>query len=392
MKRSSQTLIVTAPRGSGGAYALLRNALPRVMRLLPSWNIQVHALSEVLQACFGTTREPWMRPLPGEGYSARLHWEFRQLPALLRADANAIVWAPFGPPFNLMLARRTIWTCHNIIALLPARERELSRGNRTRIRLLRALFWHWARHGLSTVCVSQHARARLARLSRVDTEKIAVIPHGIDPIPSTARCSNDSLEQLRRDPYILHVGEPTPYRRTRELVEAFAVLARTHQQIPRLLMAGEATPADRAYAESCAPVLEPLRRQGHAVTLGTLPHGDVLALMAGARTFAYPSVHEDCPCVVLEALSAGRVGVYAEIPGVRELAADAGVFVSEVTVGALVGALERATFDEALRTAVASAARERAAHFTWDRAAERTATVLQEAATAGRGRQIQNSV
>jgi glycosyltransferase involved in cell wall biosynthesis len=79
---------------------------------------------------------------------------------------------------------------------------------------------------------------------------------------------------------------------------------------------------------------------------------------------------------VLEALAARCVAVYADIPGVRELTGEAGVFVSDPQPSTLELAIERATFDGTLRNRVSHDAWERSKHFTWDRTAELTAEAL----------------
>jgi glycosyltransferase involved in cell wall biosynthesis len=376
---SAQTLIVSAPRGSGGAYSHLSHVLPRILRLLPSWSIEVHAPASVLRSCFGRDDAPWMRPLTGDSYSLRLRLELVDLPRRLRADPRMLVWAPFGPPLDLRLAPRTIWMSRNLLPLLPGRELEVSRRDRVRIAALRRLVRAWARRARRTVCISEHARERLSALAGIDPTTIDVIPHGSDPAPVSPRCSDPALERLRAGRYVLNVGQPVPYRRTLELVHAYASLCERHPDVPPLLVAGKARGADVGYERACMKALEPLTRAGRARVLGQVLHADALALMAGAEAFVYPSVHEDCPNVVLEALAAARVGVYADIPAVRELADDAGLFVGDPRPGPLVEALERALFDRAERDRVAAAAVERARRFTWDVTAERTAEALRAA-------------
>jgi alpha-1,3-rhamnosyl/mannosyltransferase len=268
----------------------------------------------------------------------------------------------------------------NLLPLLPRRELELSAGDRVRVRALRLLYSIWARRARRTVCVSSHARDRLSRLARIDARAITVIPHGVDAGETALECSTPALELVRAKPYVLHVGQPVPYRRTRELFAAFALLANRTPNVPPLVVAGKARPSDRGYEQACLESLADLLRDGRAVLLGQVSHADALALMGKAHVFGYPSVHEDCPNVVLEALSAGRVGVYADIPAVRELAADAGIFVGDPGVTKLAEALERALFDETERARIATAAVGRATLFTWDQTAERTAAVLEQAA------------
>jgi glycosyltransferase involved in cell wall biosynthesis len=321
-----------------------------------------------------------MRPLSDDGYRARLRLEFIDLPSRLRAQPDALLWAPFGPPLNVRLAPRTVWISQNLLPLLPRRELELSRPDRLRVRALRTLFSQWAQRARRTICVSSHARDRLATLARVDPASIAAIPHGVDPVSPGLRCSTPDLEQLRATRYVFHAGQPVPYRRTRELFAAFALLCKRRPELPPLVVAGKARGADRRYEEECLAVLAPLQHAGRARVVGQISHADTLALMGNAHTFAYPSIHEDCPNVVLEALSAARVGVYADIPAVRELAADAGMFVADPNAYSLAEALERAAFDPAERTRLMDAATQRARLFDWDRTAERTAAVLERAA------------
>jgi glycosyltransferase involved in cell wall biosynthesis len=376
---SRQLLLVSAPRGSGGSYAHLSRVLPRIVRLLPSWDVEVHAPAAVLRECFGADRAPWMRPLGGAGYAARLRLETVELPRRMRAEPRALVWAPFGPPLNPRLAPRTVWMSRNVLPLLPGRELEVSRVDRARIAVLRALVRLWARRARRTVCISEHARDRLSALAGIDTASIDVIPHGSDPPPAQPHCADRRLEEVRATRYVLHVGQPVPYRRTLELVQAYAALSERHPGVPPLVIAGKAREPDAAYERACLAVLEPLVQAGRACVLGQVSHADAIALMAGAEAFVYPSVHEDCPNVVLEALAAGRVGVYADIPAVRELAADAGIYVRDPRPEPLADALARALFDAPGRARIAAAALERAGRFTWDRTAERTAAALEAA-------------
>jgi glycosyltransferase involved in cell wall biosynthesis len=376
----SRTLLVSALRGSGGAYTHLSRVLPRLRRLLSSWRIELHASSTVLQACFGETSEDWMRPLPDDGYAARTRWELVDLPRRLRANPDALLWAPFGPPLNVLLAPRAIWISQNLLPLLPSRELELGAADRLRIRTLRPLYRAWARNARRTICVSWHARERLARLAGVEPHTIAVIKHGVDPAQGTRPCSTDELEKVRATQYLLNVGQPIAYRRTRELVGAYAILAKRRPEAPPLVVVGKARSVDAAYERECLDSLRPLLRSGRARVLGQVSHADTLALMASAHTFAYPSVHEDCPNVVLEALAARRVGVYADIPAVRELADDAGLMVPDPQPERLAAELERAVFDPAERARVADAAHRRTTLFDWDRAAEQTAAVIEAAA------------
>lgn len=349
------------------------------MTLRPDWNIELHASPEVLRASFGTLGEPWMRPLSGSTYLHRARWEFGRLPQMLRSDPSLLVWAPFGPPANLALAPRTVWMSRNIIPLLPMRMWEVSRADMMRVLALRGNLMLWARTARKTIAVSKDAQMRLARLARVAPDSIPVIPHGVGPAPTSTPVGERRHESVRRQPYLLHVGQPTAYRRTRELFQAYARLADERPDLPPLLAAGTARRVDASYERTCTDLLESAVLRGQAHLLGQISHSEVMDLMAEAHAFLYPSVHENCPNVVLEALGAGRVGVYSDIPTIRELAGGAGIFVPTPSAENLAPAIVRASFDLQLRADVSREARLRAALFSWERTANLTAAALDAA-------------
>ncbi|HEY8091906.1 MAG TPA: glycosyltransferase [Polyangiaceae bacterium] len=380
-------LLVTTPRGSGGALTHLRRVLPLIMRARPAWRVELHAPAELLRAAFGRDDAPWMVTMGGAGYGGRLRWEMVDMPAEVERVPGTLLYSPFGPMLNVAAARRAVWASRNIIPLLPPDTWEIEDADRLRTLALRGLVAFSARVAPRTICVSEHARASLMALTGLSGETIRVIPHGADVVEPDRRCADAAAEAIRRVPYVLNVGQPTPYRRTRELIAGYARLAARRSDLPVLVLVGNARPVDRAYGEECSALVEPLVRAGKAVHLGQLPHGDVLALTASAHVVAYPSVHEDCPNVILEALAGGRVIVCADVPATRELAEGAAVFVRDPHPAGIERALDDAIHDDALRRDLGRRARERAALFTWERCAESTVGVLEEAFRApGPGR------
>ena len=376
-------LIVTGLRGPGGAYSHLASVLPRIIALRPDWDVELYATPDVVAGAFGGEVHCWMRPVEGAGYSARVGWDFARLPALLLADPKALVYSPFGAPLNVAVCSRVVWMSRNIIPLLPMDTWEVGAQDRLRLLAVRLLLPPLVRNARRTICVSHHGQRALAALAGVAPERIAVIPHGIEMLGDAPRGVSPVVERLRGRPFILHAGQPVPYRRTKELVRAYKDLARRRGDFPPLVLAGKARAVDADYERECLAVLEPLIAEGRAVVTGQLSHADTRALMRSASVFVYPSVHEDCPNVVLEALQAGRTCVLADIPANRELAGDAAVFVRDPWPLKLAEAIERVAFDEKLRSELSAAATARARTFTWDLTAQRTVHVLEEAFLGG---------
>jgi glycosyltransferase involved in cell wall biosynthesis len=94
--------------------------------------------------------------------------------------------------------------------------------------------------------------------------------------------------------------------------------------------------------------------------------GDELArLYHGSRLFVFPSVQENFPMVLLEAMSAGCAVVTTRAPGCVEVVGDAAVLTTPGDVAELAAALERLLADPAAVERLGAAARRRAARFCW---------------------------
>lgn len=377
-------MIVFAPVSSGGLYSHLRNVIPRLLSLRPDWHFEVHAPTEVLQTVFGRFDSPWMRLLPGHGRRGRLWWEFVHLPKLVRADRKALLWQPFGPFWNLALAPSGVVRLENLLVLLDPEERVVSRQDALRLRILRHVYLANARWALRPTCASFHSRARYVALTGLAPEHFAVIPHGVDSMSIEGSVASEEIDRVCRSrPFVLAVGQATPYRCTRELILAYRILVeRSTADLPPLVWAGSARREDREYERECLELLGPLERQGKAVYLGQVAHQDVLALDRAACLFVHPSVHEDCPNTIFEAFAAGAPVICADIPATREFAADAAHFVSEPTPAALAAAIESVLADPSCRASLIRAGRERARMLTWDETARRFAATLDEAFAA----------
>jgi glycosyltransferase involved in cell wall biosynthesis len=195
------------------------------------------------------------------------------------------------------------------------------------------------------LAVSERTKRDIVALYGVSPEKVTVTPHGVDPAFAPGDGANDG--------YLLFVG---------------AVQARKDP-----LAALEAAEAAGVQLVVVGPEKEPdlareLRARG-ADMRGWVEKPELAELYRRAGALILPSRYEGFGVPVLEAMASGTPVVLSDDEALREVAGDAGVY------GELGDAVRRA-LDE--RERYARAGLERAAQFTWEESARRTADVYRK--------------
>jgi len=112
---------------------------------------------------------------------------------------------------------------------------------------------------------------------------------------------------------------------------------------------------------------------------GYVAGADLPALLSGAQLFAFPSLYEGFGFPVLEAMACGVPVVCSNVSSLPEVAGDAALLVDPLDTGAWTTALERTLADEELRAELTTRGYAQVRRFSWQRAAEETLRVLEEA-------------
>jgi glycosyltransferase involved in cell wall biosynthesis len=103
--------------------------------------------------------------------------------------------------------------------------------------------------------------------------------------------------------------------------------------------------------------------------LGRVPDDELAVVLHGASAFVMPSLAEGFGLPLLEAMAAGVPVVHSDVPALVEVAAGTGVLARRQDPLALAKALHNVFEDTARTAAKVARARQRAAGYTWERAA-----------------------
>lgn len=214
---------------------------------------------------------------------------------------------------------------------------------------------------VARVCVSQ------AVADEVSTGwglRPVVIPNGVDADRFGAGARDAEGRRRWADklgPYVLALGGIEPRKGSIELLEAYALLRRSHPGL-RLVFGGGETLFDyRQYRRDFERRAERLHVD-HEV-LGTVDDPDLPSLVAQASALVMASTKEGFGLAGMEALAAGVPVVVRDLPVLREVFGDAVLYGdSPLTFAAAVARAVTEPLD-------AERGRRLARSFTWDRAA-----------------------
>jgi glycosyltransferase involved in cell wall biosynthesis len=212
-----------------------------------------------------------------------------------------------------------------------------------------------AREEADLVVVPSEATATDCRAAGFDAERIRVVPWGHDARPATP----PEVEEVRLrhglpERYVLFVGTLEPRKNLARLAAAWR---RAGADVP-LVLAG---PPGWGDAGVDGPGIVPV---------GFVAGAERDALYAGAAVVAYPSLREGFGLPVLEAMAQGAPVLTSRGTATEEVAGDAALLVDPLDEAAIAAGLEQLLGDPGAAVRLGERARERAAGFTWRRAAD----------------------
>jgi glycosyltransferase involved in cell wall biosynthesis len=296
------------------------------------------------------------RPPAALAHRAGHAWEQLVLPASRAGrGARAILC-----PANLapLASRHNVVVVHDVAPL-----REPAWYSSLYVRWQRIVLPRIAQHAALVLTPSAFSRDEVVELLGVATDRVAVVPGGVDDRftpaadmgPARAACG------LADRPYVLTVASRTARKNLGVLDLAARRLAARGVD---LVAAGGDRPQFRNEQDTTG-----VRPLGH-VDDALLP-----GLYAGAAAFVLPSLYEGFGLTALEALAAGVPVVAADRGALPEVCGRAAQLVDPTDAEAIADALERALDDPAPWRA---AGPQRAAPLTWDATARRVDALLAE--------------
>ena len=191
---------------------------------------------------------------------------------------------------------------------------------------------------------------------------------GIDHMPR-----DPGPDPLAGRPYLVALGTIEPRKNHTRMLEAWRRLPS-----PRPLLVVIGRPG-----WECTAAVEALgaeEQRGGLLWLRDADDQRAFQYLAHARAALYPSLLEGFGLPPLEAMSLGVPVLAGDTPALREVLEDSALFCDPTDVTSIAGCLQQLLEDQACRSELIRAGRQRASCFTWKRAAAGYVAAYREAA------------
>jgi len=228
------------------------------------------------------------------------------------------------------------------------------------------------------ITVSEFSKARILEHIRVDPTRIVVIPNGVDarfrPLENQEHLRLIRHLGIPSPHFVLSLGSLEPRKNLGRLLKAWELVSRKLPQEVWLVVAGAKGKAQIFQDVSFEELPPRVHFTGH------VPDEYLPALYSAALVFVYVSVYEGFGIPPLEAMASGTPTLTGNQTALPEVVGDAGLTVDPFSIEAIADGLHTLIDNSALRQQLRQRGLERVAQFNWDDIAERTWSVLHEAA------------
>jgi glycosyltransferase involved in cell wall biosynthesis len=239
------------------------------------------------------------------------------------------------------------------------------------------------RQGDRIIAVSSFVRDFLVERWSIDTAKIGVVEHGVDPpmaLADTVRPA--ALEGPDVPGFAFTAGSLRPARGLEDAIRALGELR--GRGVPMaLVVAGSTTPATRRYEQRMRGLARECSVEGQVLWAGELAAPEMAWCFRHCLAFVMTSRAEACPNLLLEAMAHGCACISVDRRPMTEMLGPAGRYYSLGSGPDLARQLSAAAaLDADARGRLRRSTLERAAGFDWHRTAEKTVDQLELARSA----------
>lgn len=239
---------------------------------------------------------------------------------------------------------------------------------------------HAVRHADHIIAVSNSTKNDLVRMLGVPEDHITVIYEAADP-RMRPMPHDEALQRVQAlynvpDDFVLFVSTIEPRKNIGALLRAYRRLRDDYKLTPALVLAGS-----RGWlSDDVYDLVTRLDLTDSTHFLGRVESHDLPYLYNAARTLVHPAFYEGFGLTPLEAMACGTPVIVSNVSSLPEVVGDAALLIDPAQDEEITVALWRVLTDDALAASMREKGLQRAASFSWERAAHQTMAVYRRVA------------
>ena len=362
----------------GGLLTSARAFLSRVRRFDPSTRIVVLELNGSISTNIKNADEfEWINIQRPRGLPSwrRILWQNVNLPSLMRKyEAGVYVSLSHYLPWTIPGNIKTIVGVSNLAPFSKdAYKAEIKLTKKLRLLMLRGGIISAAKRADRVIALSETCLGELTSRG-VPVGKISVVPNGVDfPMSDVGK---DELGCAVEGEFILCVSHFYRYKNYERLVRGYALLPECLRQRYRLLLVGR--PYDTAYFKSIQRLVAHLKLTERINLIGGLYGAELSIHYRRCALFMFPTLVENSPITLLEAMAHGAPVAATDIPAMREFGGNAVVYFNPHSEQSMAQVMETLLVGVEESARLRTLGPQRAQQYTWDGFTEKLVELYQK--------------
>jgi glycosyltransferase involved in cell wall biosynthesis len=246
---------------------------------------------------------------------------------------------------------------------------------RAKMRMLRHTIIDSARRATAVIALSNTCKAVLEQ-NGVAGNKMHVVPNGVAVGGLLSGQCERVLARLKlRAGYLLCVSHFHPYKNFLRLVQAYRLIAPSLRAAHPLVLVGK--PIDTACFDAVRTAIRAAGLEYAVHIVPGLDQDDLRCIYAGAVGLVFPSLVENSPNILLEAMATGLPVMTGRVGAMLEFGGTAPAYFDPLSIVDMARAVESVLTNAALREAMRARSLAQAVKFTWDDFTHRVVSIYQ---------------
>jgi glycosyltransferase involved in cell wall biosynthesis len=217
----------------------------------------------------------------------------------------------------------------------------------------------------NAVMALSHTAEKVLTEHGVHPEKIVVIPIGVDHLWSVQSETTEILQKLGIDtPFYLYVSHFYRYKNHLRLIEAYAQLPSSILEQKKLVLVGKFE--NYGYFEEVKQLIVSKKLKDKVLLIPGQDMVTLRALYQSTELFIFPSLVENCPNILLEAMAAGAPVATINIAPMTEYCEEAAAYFDGTSVTDIARTIRELADDSDRTDYMRTLSKQRAGNYSWD--------------------------